>query len=218
MTVESGIYWTEIAIFANLIVIQKKIDWLWINNKNHWNWYHRAFVHCGRRQGGAAAFFRRCGPAAAHRLAGLRHRNAGRSWNGSWNCRRRCCRRWRRPWYSTLRLERKVKWKLQFKRQRCHVVTFMRCRTSSEMRRRSSSCESPSSGRAQSLSSMMISRPSRVTRISRAQRSRPPNCSATESIHDRYFSVIGVCSSMAEPMFVFQLPEIDLRLCMVNDY
>ena len=80
------------------------------------------------------------------------------------------------------------------------------------MRRRSSSWESPRSGRAQSLSSMMISRPSRVTRISRAQRSRPPNCSATESIQARYLSVMGVCSSMAEPMLVFQLPEIDLRL------
>jgi len=90
--------------------------------------------------------------------------------------------------------------------------TFMRWRTSSEMRRRSSSWESPRSGRAQSLSSMMISRPSRVTRISKAHKSRPPNCSATESIQDRYFSVMGVCSSMAEPMFVFQLPEIDLRL------
>ena len=96
-------------------------------------------------------------------------------------------------------------------------LTFIRWRTSSEMRRRSSSCESPRSGKAQSLSSMMISRPSRATNTSRAQRSRPPNWAETASIQPRYLSVIGVISSIADPRFVFQLPEIDLRLQYTRD-
>lgn len=34
----------------------------------------------------------------------------------------------------------------------------------------------------------------------------------TSSIQFLYFSVIGICSSIADPWLVFQLPVIDLRL------
>ena len=70
------------------------------------NRYHGAFVHCRWRQGGTATFFRRCGPTAAHRVAGLCCRNSGRGWNRSWSRSRnhRCSSWYHRSWCSTLRL------------------------------------------------------------------------------------------------------------------
>ena len=38
--------------------------------------------------------------------------------------------------------------------------------------------------------------------------------SLTSSTQFLYFSVIGICSSIAEPWFVFQFPVIDLRLSL----
>ena len=85
-------------------------------------------------------------------------------------------------------------------------------RTTSAMFFLSSSWLSPKRSVAQSLTSMMTSRPSLVTRASREHISRPPNISDTKFIHDLWWSWIGISSRMDCPTFVFQLPVKDFLL------
>uniref|UniRef100_A0A182Q485 Uncharacterized protein n=1 Tax=Anopheles farauti TaxID=69004 RepID=A0A182Q485_9DIPT len=108
--------------------------------------------------------------------------------------------------------------------------TCMRPTTRSAIWRRSSSWLSPISGNVESAALMMNSLPSFETITATPHTSMPPNSSDTcghqkpETINQRaygrgvlYFSVIGICSSMAEPWFVFQLPEMDFLLQQKGD-